>query len=170
MGILFEDLFESLFGSPCWVALFLLVTGVWLVVAERLGRREKQAEQLTLGEALLIGVAQGCAIAPGISRSGATIGAGLVAGLKRESAARFSFLLSIPIILAAGLLQTIRVIDAGGLGVATLPLVAGFIAGFVSGTLCIRWLLAELRRRSLAVFAVYCWVAGALALGLMLVR
>ena len=170
MGVLFEDLFESLFGSPRWVALFLLVTGVWLVLAEHLGRREKQATQLSLKEALLIGVAQGCAIAPGISRSGATIGAGLVAGLRRESAARFSFLLAVPIILSAGLLQTFKLIAAGGLGVAAMPVVAGFVAAFVSGTVCIRWLLAELKRRSLVAFAVYCWAAGTLALVLSFVR
>lgn len=170
MGLLWQDSFESLFGSPRWVALFLLLTGLWLVTAERLGRREKQAEQLTLREALLIGVAQGCAIAPGISRSGATIGAGLVAGLKRESAARFSFLLSIPIILATALLPTIKLISSGGLAIPGLPTAAGFIAAFVTGTICIRWLLAQLRRRSLIAFAIYCFVAGSLALVLTFVR
>ncbi len=170
MGLLWQDQFEALFGSPRWVALFLLLTGVWLVIAERLGRRVKQVEQLTLWEALFIGLAQGCAIAPGISRSGATIGAGLLAGLKRESAARFSFLLSIPIILAAGLLQAIKLLGAGDAGATIVPLAAGFVAAFVSGTLCIRWLLAEVRRRSLTVFAVYCWIAGMVALVLTFVR
>lgn len=170
MGLLWQDAFESLFSNPRWVALFLLLTGLWLVVAERLGRREKQAEQLTLWQALLIGVAQGCAIAPGISRSGATIGAGMVSGLKREAAARFSFLLSIPIILATALIPTIKLIDSGGLGIAIMPLAAGFVAAFASGNICIRWLLSQLRRRSLVVFAVYCFVAGALALVLTFVR
>ena len=170
LGLLWQDAFESLFGSPRWVALFLLLTGAWLVVAERLGRGLKQAGQLSPLEALLIGLAQGCAIAPGISRSGATIGAGLATGLSREEAARFSFLLSIPIILAAALLPALKLFGSGGLGIPVLPLVAGFIAAFVSGSICIRWLLTLLRGSSLRIFAVYCWAAGTLALVLSFVR
>jgi len=168
MGALLEKQFEALFSAPRWVALFLLVTGAWLVLADRLGRKLRQAEDLTWSQALLIGVAQGLAIAPGISRSGATIGAGLLLGLKREAAARFSFLLSAPIILGAAALQVKKLLGVAGLGGQALPLVLGFLAAFATGYLCIRLLLSYLRQHSLTVFAAYCWVVGLVALGISL--
>lgn len=170
MGVLWEDQFEALFNSPLYVAVFLLVTGVWLVLAERLGRKEGLAENLPWWKALLIGVAQGCAIAPGISRSGATIGAGLLLELRRDAATRFSFLLSAPIILGTGLLQVKKLVEAGGLG-ANLPgLALGFVAAFVSGYACVRFLLNYVRSRNLSVLAVYCWLVGLLAIVVSLVR
>jgi len=168
MGALLEKQFEALFSAPRWVALFLLVTGVWLVLADRLGRKLRQAEDLTWSQALLIGVAQGLAIAPGISRSGATIGAGLLLGLKREAAARFSFLLSAPIILGTAVLQVKKLLGTAGLNAQALPLALGFLAAFVTGYLCIRFLLSYLHQHSLTVFAIYCWVIGLVALTIAL--
>ena len=170
MGALWEDQFEALFHSPLYVAVFLLVTGVWLVLAERRGRKEHQAEDLHWWQALLIGVAQGCAIAPGISRSGATIGAGLLLGLRREAATRFSFLLATPIILGAGVLQIKKLLEAPGLDASLAPLMLGFLAAFVTGYVCIRFLLGYVRKRSLSVFAVYCWLAGAVAIAIYVLR
>jgi undecaprenyl-diphosphatase len=170
MGALWQDQFEALFNSPIRVAFLLLVTGVWLVLAERLGRQEHQAEDLQWWQALLVGLAQGFAIAPGISRSGATIGAGLLLGLRREAAARFSFLLAMPIILGAGLLQIKKLVDSGGLGANVTGLVLGFLAAFVTGYACIRFLLGYVRNRSLSVFAVYCWLAGLVAIVVHLLR
>jgi undecaprenyl-diphosphatase len=170
MGLLWADQFEALFQSPLYVAGFLLLTGIWLVVAERMGHGERLATDVSWWQALLIGLAQGCAITPGISRSGATIGAGLLAGLKREEATRFSFLQSVPIILAAGLFGARKLLEAGALDAGVVPLAAGFVAAFVTGLLCIRWLLGFVRRRGLTVFAAYCWTVGLLSIALYLLR
>jgi undecaprenyl-diphosphatase len=170
MGALWESQFEALFGSPIRVAVLLLVTGVWLVLAERVGRKERQAEDLRWWQSLLVGVAQGCAIAPGISRSGATIGAGLFLGLRREAATRFSFLLATPIILGAGLLQIKKLLESSGLHASLLPLTLGFLAAFVAGYACIRFLLGYVRSRGLSVFAIYCWVAGLAAIAFYLLK
>jgi undecaprenyl-diphosphatase len=160
MGVLWEDQFEALFGSPLRVSMLLLVTGFWLVAAERVGRKQHGVEQMAWHESLWIGVAQGCAIAPGISRSGATIGAGLMLGLKREAATRYSFLLSTPIIVAAGALQTAKLLRLPNLGAQLLPLALGFMAAFLSGYACIRFLLDYVKRHSLTAFAAYCGLAG----------
>jgi len=160
MGLLWEEQFETLFHSPLHVSALLLITGLWLMLADRLGHQDRQAENMSWWQALLIGVAQGCAIAPGISRSGATIGASLLLGLRRDIAARFSFLLATPIIAGAGLLQVKRLLGTPNLDTSFLPLALGFAAAFLSGYICIRFLLAYLKRHSLTVFAVYCWVVG----------
>jgi undecaprenyl-diphosphatase len=111
---------------------------------------------------MLIGVAQACAIAPGISRSGATISTGLFLGLERELAARFSFLLSIPAILGAALVQ---VHDISSLfDITTSVTVAGFIAAAISSYLAIKVMLKLISDRDLLVFAYYCWIVGPLAI------
>ena len=170
MGVLWEDQFEALFHSALRVAFLLLVTGLWLAFTERQARRQRQAEEMSWWQALLVGLAQGCAIAPGISRSGATIGAGLLLGLRREAATRFSFLLSAPIIIGAGLLQIKRILESSNLEGKLLPLTLGFLAAFCSGYVCIRFLLAYVKRRSVAVFAIYCWLAGLACIAVYLLR
>jgi undecaprenyl-diphosphatase len=160
MGYVGEDFFESLFSTPVWVAGFLLITGLILALSEWLGHRRKEPHQLTFVDSIIIGIAQGCAIAPGISRSGATMAAGLFRELKREAAARYSFLLATPIILGAGLLQLLDLFEMGN-PTAHLPsLGIGFLAAAISGYLCIRFLLSYLQRGNLYVFAIYCWLAG----------
>jgi undecaprenyl-diphosphatase len=161
LGFLFEDFFESLFGTPLAVGAFLLVTAVILALSEKLGRRIRSLAQLNMPDALLIGLAQAAAIAPGISRSGATIAAGLARGYQREDAARFSFMLSAPIIFGAGVLQLFDVVR--GVEVVTssaASVIAGTVAAGVTGYLVIRFLLNYLRRGSLYVFAIYCAVVG----------
>jgi undecaprenyl-diphosphatase len=170
MGLLWEERFEALFHSPLQAAVLLLVTGLWLAWAEHRGRMEAGAADLQWWQALLIGVAQGFAIAPGISRSGATIGAALWLGLRRDAATRFSFLLSTPIILGAGLLQVRRLLEVPNLDAALLPLLLGFLAALLSGYVCIRFLLNYVKERSLTVFAAYCWVAGLGSIALYLLR
>lgn len=160
MGLAGETFFEELFSTPVWVAVFLLVTAAILTLSERLGKRVKEAEQLAFWEAILIGVAQGLAIAPGISRSGATIAMGLVLGLRRPAAARFSFLLSLPIILGAGLLQLVEWLGEPTGNVTWLHMSIGFLAAAISGYLCIRFLLSFLQRGKLYPFAIYCALAG----------
>ncbi len=170
MGFLWKDFFESLFRSPGWVAALLLVTGAILALSERLGRRRRSLDDLGWLDSVLIGLAQGLAIAPGISRSGATIAMGLLRGVEREAAARYSFLLATPIIFGAGLLQLVELFRAGAGGAQLLPLIVGFLAAAISGYLCIRLLLAYLQRGRLYVFATYCWLAGGVSLIVFLMR
>jgi undecaprenyl-diphosphatase len=167
---LLEDFFESLFGKPAWVAVFLMVTAAVLTLSERLGDRSRQMPDLRWADALWIGLAQASAIAPGISRSGATIATGLLCGLERPAAARFSFLLATPIIFGAGLF---KLLDLGSMVDATaqIPiLAAGFLAAAAGGYLCIWALLRYLQRGRLYPFAVYCALAGLLSLIVVWVR
>jgi undecaprenyl-diphosphatase len=170
MGFFLGGFFESLFSSPGWVATLLLITGAILTVSERLGKRQRPLGDLGWLDSVLIGLAQGLAIAPGISRSGATMATGLLRGVKREAAARYSFLLATPIIFGAGLLQLIELFQAGAVGAQLRPLVIGFLAAAISGYLCIKFLLAYLQRGKLYVFAAYCWLAGIASLTVFLMR
>jgi undecaprenyl-diphosphatase len=183
VGLLFEDFFKNLFGRPPAAATFLLVTGLLLVASERWRRQREPAATsnagpatpqlsaalLPIGAALLIGTAQALAIAPGISRSGATIAAGLIVGLSRPEAARFSFLLATPAILGAGLIQLAH-LATPGVSAPAPSLVAGFMAASIIGYLAIRFLLDYLQRHALYIFAVYCWLAGVLALAVYWAR
>ena len=160
LGYLLQDFFEDLFGQPLWVALLLTATGLLLALAERLGERGRTLRSLNWRDALAVGLAQACAIAPGISRSGATISGGLVRGLNRPEAARLSFLLSAPIILGTGIF---KLTDTVSVGVpagqwATLPL--GFVTSAVTGYLFIRFLMRYLQEHSLRPFAIYCACVG----------
>jgi len=164
IGFLFEDQFEKLFGMPKAVAGFLLVTAALLLLAEYFSRRERQLTLMSWWHAVLIGLAQALAIAPGLSRSGTTIAAGLLLGYRREEATRFSFLLAVPIVAGNGLYQLFKLFH-GGLGVVQMPIVvAGFLAAMISGYLAIAGLLMWVRRRSLWGFAAYCAVLGTLVL------
>ena len=161
LGFLFKDYVESLFAAPVAVGVFLLVTAGLLALAERIGRRERPLVQVNLPDALTIGIAQASAMAPGISRSGATMAAGMGRGLTREAAARFSFMLATPAILGAGVLQLFDLSQgAETLKSSPAALLAGTIAAGIVGYLCIRFLLSYLRRGSLYVFAAYCAVLG----------
>jgi undecaprenyl-diphosphatase len=169
-GYLFEDFFEAMFARPAAVAGFLLVTAALLAASERIGRRECDLDSLTWLDALLVGLAQALAIFPGVSRSGATIAAGLTRRLKRAPAARFSFLLATPIILGAGLLKVMDLAGEGGLAAQTPALVVGFVAAGLVGYGCIHFLLRYLEQHRLYPFAVYCTAAGILCLLIALAR
>lgn len=166
LGFFLEDVFEQLFQLPHTAARFLLVTALLLVLSERIGSRLRSMTSLSWVEALLIGLAQSAAIAPGLSRSGATIAAGQLLGLRREDAARFSFLLAIPITLGAGVLQTVKLVMGWGeiVNVDVALILAGMAAAAVSGYLTISALLAFIKRRSLIPFAVYCVILSVLVL------
>jgi len=167
-GILLEKQFEALFNSLVAVGIFLLITGILLWAAERIesGRKEfkgKEIKDMTFKNALVIGIFQAFAIAPGISRSGATISAALFSGLNREFAARYSFLLSVIAILGAAAVQ-IKDISTGFEANSAI-LIAGFLAALISGYLAIAFLLRIIvRKRSLLIFAYYCWIVGAITL------
>jgi undecaprenyl-diphosphatase len=156
LSLFFKDFLESVFGSPAATAALLLVTAALLYGSERLARPARRLDALTAPDALLIGLAQLLAVFPGVSRSGATIAGGLGRGLHRADAARFSFLMSIPALLAAGLIALLDLLQLPNLAAYLPPILAGFVAAAVVGYLCIRWLLAYLNRNSLDGFAAYC--------------
>lgn len=164
LGILIKDLVEAAFGSPRFTAIFLLITAGLLLAAERVGKRSRPLEAFTWQDALWMGFAQALAIFPGISRSGATITGGMLRDLDRPSAARFSFLMSVPVMLAAGGLALLDLFELPDLSVMLLPVIVGFLTAAVTGYLSIRWLLSYLTRRSLAGFAIYCAIAGLISL------
>lgn len=170
IGYLLEDFFEEMFSRPVTAASFLLVTAVLLAATEWLGRRERDLDKLTWLDALIIGLAQALAIFPGISRSGATIAASLARGLRREPAARFSFLLATPIILGAGLLKVADLARAGDLAAQAPMLVVGLVTASIVGFGCIHFLLRYLQRRRLYPFAIYCAVVGTACLLIALAR
>lgn len=164
-GLLLESVFDSI-SSPPVVAAFLLVTAALLLYSDRHAASNRSLDSLTLRDALTIGAAQAFAILPGISRSGSTIAAGIVRGLPRASAARYSFLLGTPIILGAGLKQIADVLLgteplAEGM---SLALAAGFLSAAIVGYACIWFLMRLLQRRRLVGFAIYCAVFGTLSL------
>ena len=169
-GFLFEDWFERLFATPSAAAGLLLLTAVVLAASERWGRRDRDLEQTNAVDALLIGLAQAAAIAPGISRSGATMGMGLARGLRRDVAARYAFLLSVPIILGAGLFKLLDLLSAPAAGAQLPTLLVGFVAAAASGYGCIRLLLRYLQRGRLYPFSIYCAVVGVGSLLLALLR
>jgi undecaprenyl-diphosphatase len=170
IGYLLEGFFESLFGQPAWVSFFLLVTAGLLALSERLGKRTRTLGELRWLDALLIGLGQAAAIAPGISRSGSTIAAGLLRDVQRPAAARFSFLLATPIILGAGLLQLMDFFATPD-PLAQFPaLAAGFAAAAISGYLCIWFLLRYLQRGKLYPFAIYCAAMGVFCLVVVWLR
>ena len=132
---MFEEQAETIFRSPWFIALMLAIMGVVLWLADRRGKKARRIEDVTLLDSILIGVSQGVAIIPGVSRSGITMTTGLAVGLEREAAARFSFLLSVPIVAGAGLYK----LKDFSLAALDLPFVLGVIVAAVVGYLAIRF-------------------------------
>ena len=159
-GLLIKDQVEAAFNSPAATGLFLLVTAALLTAAELFGKSRRDLTGITWLDALIIGLFQAVAIFPGVSRSGATITGGMLRGLDRASAARFSFIMSIPIMLAAGLLSMGDLTEVASLSSFLPALLAGLAAAAVFGFLSIKWLLNFLRTRRLIGFAVYCALLG----------
>ncbi len=160
IGFALEGLIEDAFhgdndGARLAIAAFLVVGATALWLADRFGSRRHGLEQLTTRSAVAIGFSQALALLPGISRSGATITAGLALGLDRESAARFSFLLATPITLGAGLYGSRRLFETSLSSTEWLAIGVGFVVAALSGLVAIGFLLAWLRRRSVAVFSAY---------------
>ena len=155
IGYRFEDFISTTARSP-WVVVFTLtLVGVLFIVGEAVGRRTRQASKLGFLEAVGIGVAQAAALVPGVSRSGATITLGLFLGLRREEAARFSFLMSVPIIAGAGFLQLREVVSAGMEASEVAIFGVGFVVSAVVGYLAIRFFISFVADHSLRAFAYY---------------
>jgi undecaprenyl-diphosphatase len=162
-GLLLHHIVESYFRTPLVVTLALLVMTLPMILGERLGEKRLRIGELTLGKALFIGFAQALALIPGTSRSGITISAGLLVGLKREEAARYSFLAGAPLILGAGLYEGLKLVKGG-----TIPTdlaFAGFIGSFISSLVAIAFLIP-----SLYAFILYRILLGCLLLTLIFLK
>ncbi|MGH2524466.1 MAG: undecaprenyl-diphosphate phosphatase, partial [Anaerolineales bacterium] len=170
VGLLLKDFVETLHHSPVIVSAILLGTAALLFLSEYLGHRTRTISTLTWLDALLIGCAQSIALLPGVSRSAATISGGLLMGLKRPSAARFSFLMSIPVLFAAGVLALRDLFAVPNFSAHLPPLLLGSVASAVVGYLCIRWLLNFLARQPMHVFGWYRIVVGVIFLAVALLR
>ena len=174
IGFVGEDLIDEALHSDTdqvrlAIAAFVVVGAAALWLADRFGSRRREVDGLSVPGALTIGLSQALALLPGISRSGATISAGLALGLTRESAARFSFLLATPITLGAGLYGSRKLLDVGHTGIEWLAIAAGFAAAAISGLLAIGFMLSWLRTRSVTVFSVYRLLFAGLIVGLVMV-
>ncbi|MGL5273299.1 MAG: undecaprenyl-diphosphate phosphatase [Phocaeicola sp.] len=168
IGLFFKDYVESIFGSGLLVVgCMLLVTASLLTFSYYAKPRVK--DKISLRDAFIIGVAQACAVMPGLSRSGSTIATGLLLGNKKEKLAQFSFIMVIPPILGEALLDLLKMLKGGAEAAATsslptLSLVVGFLAAFVAGCLACKWMVNIVKKGKLIYFAIYCAVIGAATL------
>ena len=165
VGVFFKDTVEEIFGSGLLiVGCCLLLTAVLLTFSYY--AKPRQRENISMKDAFIIGLAQACAVLPGLSRSGSTIATGLLLGNKKEKLAQFSFLMVIPPILGEALLDVLKAAkgeEAFG-DISVLPLVVGFIAAFVSGCLACKWLINLVKKGKLIYFGIYCAIAGAVTI------
>lgn len=161
IGVLFNDQIEALFSRQIiLVGAMLIITGLLLFLADRAKNTDKK---VTYKSALLIGISQAIAILPGISRSGATISTSVLLGIDRERAARFSFLMVVPLILG----KMAKDLLDGGIAesqMEVLPLVLGAIAAFVSGLLACQWMISLVKKSQLKYFSYYCLIVGVIAI------
>ena len=153
------------------ISIVLMLGGVLMLAAERFGKRTRDLKQMTWLDSIIVGVWQILAMIPGVSRSSATISGGMLRDFNREDAARFSFLMSIPALLGAGVVALKDLFEVPGL-LASLaaPLLVGFLAAAITGYFSIRWLLGYLKTRSLTIFVIYRFVFGGLCLIVGLIR
>lgn len=160
-GYLLKDAIEALFKQPMLEASIRLFTAaILLTLAERLTKKNRTLASMTWVDALIVGLMQVIAVFPGASRSGTTISGGMFRGFDRPSAARFAFLMSVPVMLAAGGYEMLDVLKMPDLGEFLPPLAVGFLTAAIVGWFAIKWLIDYLSKRSLYGFAVYCGVVG----------
>ncbi|MBO4519061.1 MAG: undecaprenyl-diphosphate phosphatase [Paludibacteraceae bacterium] len=167
VGMFFKDQVEEFFGNGLLlVGICLLITAVLLALSEWLQNYRKNAgHEVTYKDAIIIGIAQACAVLPGLSRSGTTIATGLLCGVKKESVAQFSFLMVLIPILGEAFLDLLKLLQGeltSELGI--VPAVVGFIAAFLSGCFACRFMIEVVRRQRLIWFAIYCAIIGSMTI------
>jgi undecaprenyl-diphosphatase len=166
IGFLLRNAVEALFKTPLVEAAIRMFTAAALMtLAEILGRRTRKLDDMKWLDALIVGLFQVLAIFPGASRSGSTISGGMLRNLERPAAARFAFLMSVPVMLAAGGYETLKVLKMPGLSGLLPSFGLGLVVAGIVGWLSIRWLLGYLNKHSLYVFAAYCAIVGIICLG-----
>jgi undecaprenyl-diphosphatase len=169
-GVLFAGAIETVLRSPAVVATTLAIGAIGLLVAEWAGSKRRGEESIGYGEALAIGVAQASALVPGISRSGATLTVAMLLGLRREAAARFVFLLSLPAVLAAALKEGMELAEVGVAGLPVTLFLVGLVVSGVVGYLTVKYFIRYLAGHSLHVFAIYRLVLAAVTVLWLLAR
>lgn len=162
-GYLFEDRVEQLINTPWAVGVALLVTGTALLAAEGLGEAQRGEQDTTVADAVLVGLAQMCALVPGISRSGSCLAAGLACGFSRQWAPRFAFLMSVPVIAGGTVFKVSDLIAEGGAGQLGLYTLCALVSA-LTGYLAILWVLRWVRAGYLRYFAIYCYLVGLAAI------
>lgn len=155
---------DAMLSNLLVVGFMLLLTAVLMFIVDRFGEGRQTAENATVFSSVLIGLAQACALMPGLSRSGSTITAARACGYKKEFAIKFSFLMSLPAILGAAVLEGASLIQEGTFSVEWLPMVIGFVAAALSGILAIKFLINLLRKNRFYIFSIYCFIVGAICL------
>lgn len=171
VGVFFKDTVETIFGSGLLiVGLMLLVTAALLAFSYYAKPRQK--ESISMKDAFIIGLAQACAVLPGLSRSGTTIATGLLLGNNKAKLAQFSFLMVIPPILGEALLDILKLVKGEDIGgdIPTLSLVVGFVAAFLSGCLACKWMINIVKKGKLIYFAIYCAIAGLVTIACTLMK
>lgn len=167
VGIFFKDEVEALFGNGLLlVGVCLLITAALLALSEWLQKkRQSKGHEVGYKDAFIIGIAQACAVLPGLSRSGTTIATGLLCGVKKESVAQFSFLMVLIPIMGEALLDGIKIIQGEVTSeLELIPAIVGFVAAFATGCLACRFMIEVVRRQRLLWFAIYCAIIGATAI------
>ncbi|MDO9530155.1 MAG: undecaprenyl-diphosphate phosphatase [Syntrophales bacterium] len=158
IGFALKDKVHILFESVNVVAFMLLVTGFLLFLSDKIKNTEKFEKDMTITDSIIIGIVQGIAIVPGISRSGSTIAFGIFRKLDRETAARFSFLLSIPAVIGAVILESRHIVSVPSSDL--IIYIAGTIAALLTGFMSLKLLFLIIKKRGLSIFAYYCWFVG----------
>lgn len=165
IGLLLNDFFSGLYNSMVAVGIGFLITGVLMFLAEKMGSSNRDIRKMNSRNALFIGVLQGIAIYPGISRSGSTLVGGLTTGLKREFAVKFAFLISIPSILGSVVLEAPKALE-GDLDPSLLgPILAGMLVAAVSGYFAIKTMIRIVSNKKLSYFSYYVWILGLCTIG-----
>ena len=167
VGMFFKDQVEAFFGNGLLpVGICLLVTACLLALSEWLQKkRAGEGHEVTYRDAIIIGIAQACAVLPGLSRSGSTIATGLLCGVKKESVAQFSFLMVLIPIMGEAFLDLLKLLQGEiSVSLGVVPAVAGFFAAFVTGCFACRFMIEIVRRQRLIWFAIYCAIVGTVAI------
>lgn len=166
VGVFFKDYVKDIFGSGLLiVGCSLLLTAVLLIYSYYARPRKK--EKISMKDAFIIGIAQACAVLPGLSRSGSTIATGLILGNKKETLAQFSFLMVMPPILGEALLNGIEIVknaSATNAEVSLGALIVGFLAAFISGCFACKWMINIVKKGKLVYFGIYCAIVGAITI------
>jgi undecaprenyl-diphosphatase len=170
VGGLFGDVIEARVRTPVVVAVNLVVGGLGLIWVERIGRQSREARSLGFGEALAIGIAQAAALAPGLSRSGSTLIVSMFQGLRRDSAARFVFLMSLPAVFAVAVKQSYELSKVGMAGVPVTVMAVGLVTSAAVGYVTVKFFLRYLAGHSLAGFAYYRFALAAVTIGWLWLR
>ena len=169
IGLLFEDFFNNLYASLVGISLGLIFTGMILLIAERMGKQDKTIMTMKFRHAVFVGIMQGIAICPGVSRSGSTLFGSLISGLDRETAVKFAFLISIPSILGSVILEAPDAFEQGMDAAIVGPVIVGVIIAALSGIFAIKAMIRVVTGKRLFGFSIYVWLVAATVLGYVLI-